>query len=378
MTDRSDPRVRPRPTASRGRAGARDRAAARRRRRRHRICLTVATCVALVAGVAVGAVAGDVAAVRTLVDRATAADFGGPGEEPVLVDIPAGATGATIGGILADADVVASVAAFTTAFARHPGAASIQPGTVELLTGMRAADAVEHLLRNDRIMVRVTVPEGFTLEQVLDRVAAQTEISRSDLDAAVADPGSIGLPEMAGGVVEGWLFPATYTVEQGDTATSLLARMVAQTTRELDRLGVPAERRQSIITEASIIEREAPEGYRGKVARVITNRLAIGMPLGMDAIDSYGLGIPAHLITRAQFNDPDLPFASRVHRGLPPTPIGNPGVAAIQAASAPTPGDWLWFVTVDLHTGETKFTDDYNVFLGYRRQFQTWAAANGF
>ena len=305
-------------------------------------------------------------------------DYAGPGDERIQVEIPAGATGAAMGRILADSGVVASVSAFTSAFARHPAAAGIQPGTVELYTRMRAVDAVAHLARNERVANRVTVPEGFTVEQVLERIAAQTDIARQELDAAVADPASIGLPEKAGGVVEGWLFPATYVVKSADTAASLLARMVAQTTTELDRLGIPLERRQSIITAASIIEREAPEGYRGKVARVIENRLAIGMPLGMDAIDSYGLGIPAHLITRAQFNDRNLPFASRVHQGLPPTPIGNPGVAAIQAAASPTPGDWLWFVTVDLHSGETKFTDNYDEFLQFRREYQAWAAANGF
>jgi UPF0755 protein len=156
--------------------------------------------------------------------------------------------------------------------------------------------------------------------------------------------------------------------------------MVARTVRELDRLEIPVERRQSLITEASIIEREAPDDdrYRGKVARVIENRLAIDMPLGMDAIDAFGLGRPAHLITRAEFRDPNLPFASRVHRGLPPTPIGNPGTAALAAAANPEEGPWLWFVTVDLHSGETLFTDSYSEFLQFRRQYQRWAAENGF
>lgn len=339
--------------------------------------MVVLACLAFVAGIGVAA-GGDVARIVRSPFSFGANDFRGPGYEPVHVKIPAGSTGAAMARILMDADVVASVRAFTTAFAQHPGASGIQPGTYELRTRMRAADAVAHLARNERVEERVTVPEGFTAAQVLDRLESQTHLTREDLDAAVADPASIGLPEKAGGVVEGWLFPATYSIQPADTAAGVLSRMVAQTTAELDRLGVPAERRQSIITEASIIEREAPEGYRGKVARVIENRLAIGMPLGMDAIDAYGLGRPAHLITRAEFNDRSLPFASRVHVGLPPTPIGNPGVAAIEAAASPTQGDWLWFVTVDLHTGETQFTDNYAEFLEFRRQYQRWAAANGF
>ncbi|ACZ30714.1 aminodeoxychorismate lyase [Xylanimonas cellulosilytica DSM 15894] len=363
-----------------GRSRRRTAAQRRRRRRRGRAVATLCVVLAFVAGVATAArdELGSLVQLPALATPFGAADYSGPGGEPVHVEIPAGATGTAMAHLLYEAGVVASARAFTTAFAQHPGAAAIQPGLYELLVGMRAADAVDHLAANERVEARVTIPEGFTAEQVLDRLDAQTHLTRAELDAAVADPESIGLPAKADGVVEGWLFPATYPVKPTQSATDVLSAMIARTTVELDRLGIPAERRQSIITEASIIEREAPAEYRGKVARVIKNRLEIDKPLGMDAIDAYGLGRPAHLITRAEFRDPNLPFASRVHRGLPPTPIGNPGVAAIQAAADPTPGDWLWFVTVDLHTGETRFTDDHDEFLQFRRQYQRWAAENGF
>jgi UPF0755 protein len=307
-----------------------------------------------------------------------AADYSGPGGAAVRVTIPAGATGTDMAHLLAEAGVVASAQAFASAFSQHPNAGSIQPGLYELLMGLPAVEAVAMLVDGGRMEYRITIPEGFTSAQVLERLESQTHLTRAELDAAVAAPESIGLPEKAGGEVEGWLFPATYQVKPSESAVDVLGRMVGRTTAELDRLGIPAERRQSIITEASIIEREAPAEYRGKVARVIENRLAIDMPLGMDAIDAFGLGRPAHLITRAEFRDPNLPFASRVHRGLPPTPIGNPGTAAIEAAADPTPGDWLFFVTVNLHTGETRFTADHDEFLVFRREYQRWAAENGF
>ncbi|QAY71104.1 endolytic transglycosylase MltG [Xylanimonas protaetiae] len=354
----------------------------RRRRRRARAVLALCVVLAFVGGVATAA-GGRLVEVlpnplRGLENPFGAADYAGPGGDPVHVEIPAGATGTAMAHLLVEAGVVASARAFTSAFGQHPGAAGIQPGVYELLTGMRAADAVAALAAGGRVEERVTIPEGFTSAQVLERLEAQTHLTREELDAAVADPASIGLPDKAEGVVEGWLFPATYVVKPTQSAADVLGRMVARTTAELDRLGVPEDRRQTILIEASIVEREAPAEYRGKVARVIENRLAIDKPLGMDAIDAFGLGRPAHLITRAEFQDRNLPFASRVHRGLPPTAIGNPGAAAIEAAANPTPGDWLWFVTVNLHTGETRFTDDHSEFLVFRREYQRWAAENGF
>ena len=86
--------------------------------------------------------------------------------------------------------------------------------------------------------------------------------------------------------------------------------------------------------------------------------------------------MPSDQITKSEFNDPSLPYASRVHAGLPPTPIGNPGAAAIAAASHPADGPWLWYVTVNLDTGETKFTDSYDEFLAFKAEYQAWAEAN--
>jgi UPF0755 protein len=306
-----------------------------------------------------------------------AEDYAGPGDQAVEVEIPAGATGTEMGEVLHDAGVVASVEAFRQAFGENPQAAAIQPGAYQLLTRMKAADAVAALAKNEKLETRVTIPEGFTADQVLERIASVTTISRADLDAAAADPASIGLPAEAGGQLEGWLSPATYTVQPDDTAQSLLSQMVARTVSELDELGVAPADRQHVLTEASIVEREAPDDYRGQVARVIENRLGRGEPLGMDAIDAYGLGKPASEITRDEFNDPSLPYASRVHQGLPPTPIGNPGRASVEAVVNPPAGDWLWYVTVNLDTGETKFTDSYDEFQQFKQEYQAWQKSQG-
>ncbi|MCL1872475.1 MAG: endolytic transglycosylase MltG [Promicromonosporaceae bacterium] len=378
MTDIFDHPAVQQPYAPPGRrSAARARAAVkRRRRRRARATVVILVVLVLAGGVAV-----------TTWDHMSglfhnpfahsASDYPGPGDKAVDVEIPKGATGAQMGTVLQQADVVASVKAFTNAFAQNPAAAGIQPGTYALKTKMKASDAVAVLAKGEKVETNVTIPEGYTAAQVLDKIASVTKITKDQLSAAVANPGSIGLPAEAGGKVEGWLFPATYTVQPNDTATTLLKSMVAKTVAELDAQGVPAAQREDVLKTASIVEREAPANYFGQVAEVIANRLNRGDPLGMDAIDAYGLGIPSNQITSAQFNDTKLPYASRVHKGLPPTPIGNPGLKAIDAASHPTPGPWIWYVTVNLDTGETKFTDNYAEFQQFKSEYQTWAASKG-
>jgi UPF0755 protein len=113
-----------------------------------------------------------------------------------------------------------------------------------------------------------------------------------------------------------------------------------------------------------------------KVTRVIQNRLEREIPLGMDSINAYGLGKSGTELVGSDF-DVDNPYNSRMHLGLPPTPISNPGEAAIAGALNPAEGDWVYFVTVNLDTGETLFTDSYDEFLAGRARYQQWVAENG-
>lgn len=373
MTDLFDHPALQQAAPSGRRTAARERAAARRRRRRRRTALVVVVCLVALGGV-VYATLGNVTELFRNPFATQAEDYPGPGDEPVTVEIPEGATGTRMGSVLHDAGVVASVEAFTEAFGENPQASSIQPGAYQLLTGMKASDAVAALVKNEKLETRVTIPEGFTAEQAIERAVSVTGIPAEEFDAALADPASYGLPAEAEGNPEGWLFPKTYTVQPGDDAAGLLAAMVQQTIAELDALGIPADQRETVLTKASIVEREAPDDYRGEVARVIENRLERGEPLGMDAVNAYGLGKPADQITKDEFADPSDPYNSRVHEGLPPTPIGNPGVASIEAVANPPAGPWLWYVTVNLDTGETKFTDSYEEFLQFRKEYQAWQA----
>ncbi|WP_402465216.1 endolytic transglycosylase MltG [Isoptericola aurantiacus] len=383
MTDLFEPSTAQRHAAlppSRGRSAASKRAARKRRRKRQRRTAFILVLLLGILGVGgyylIDRLGGTLAGFDFSFDSAPE-DYPGPGEDPVQIEIPDGATGATMGQVLADAGVVASVGAFTDAFETTPGAAGIQPGTYELSTRMSAAGAVQALVANEKVETNVTIPEGYTVDQIIDKIASVTPITRKELEAALDKPKKIGLPGQADGNAEGWLFPKTYTVQPDDDAVDLLSTMVDQTTAELDNLDVPSEDRQDVLIKASIVEKEAPEGYRGEVARVIENRLDRDSPLGMDAVDAYGRGKPASEITVSEFNDADFPYASRQRVGLPPTAISNPGAASVEAVVDPPQGDWIWYVTVNLDTGETKFTDSYSEFEQFKAEYQAWQSENG-
>ncbi|GAA1736528.1 endolytic transglycosylase MltG [Isoptericola hypogeus] len=367
--------------STRRRSAASKRAAAKRRRRRRQRTAVVMVVVLGVVGAGgyllwdqVDDLVGDLPFVGS-----QAEDYPGPGVEPVQVVIPEGATGTQMGSVLLDADVVASTGAFSDAFGANPAAAGIQPGTYQLLTQMKASDAVAALVKNEKIQTDVTIPEGYTVDQIVDRVASVTTITADELAAALDKPKSIGLPASADGNAEGWLFPKTYTVQPGDDATSLLTSMIAQTRSELESAGVAKGDWEETLIKASLVEREAKHDEdRPKMARAIENRLDQEVPLGIDASTAYGLGKPGTQLTRDDNYDLDNPYSLYARIGLPPTPISNPGAASIEAVGSPADGDWLFWVTVNLDTGETKFSETNEEHEQYVAELRAWEAENGY
>ena len=354
-----------------------DRAELRRRRRRRGFVV-----IAVALAVLVGAAYAVVAVLAPLLDRGeetqAVADHPGPGHGSAQVVIEPGDTGAAIGATLEDAGVVASAAAFSTAYTANPDAASIQPGTYELLLEMKASDAVTGLLDPARrVSYRVTIPEGLTATQTFERISGVTAIPVADLQAAAADAAGIGLPAEAGGVVEGWLFPATYAFEPGSTATTIVAQMVAKTVSVLDGLGVQPADRQTVLIKASLVEREGRTlEDRAKIAQAIENRLGREMSLDIDASLAYGLGKPGTGLTNAD-KESDSPFNLYRVTGLPPTPIASPSEESIAAVLTPTPGDWLFWVTVNLDTGETLFANNLADHNANVEKLRAWQAENG-
>ncbi|WP_426592058.1 endolytic transglycosylase MltG [Cellulomonas sp. McL0617] len=363
--------------SSRSRDRAKEQRERKRRRRRSVGVLVVALVMVLGAGYVVVELMGGFfnggSATAGNVD-----DYPGPGHGSATVVIKPGATGSQMAASLVDAGVVASTKAFNQAFADNPGSSKIQPGTYNMLLEMKSSDAVTALLEPaSRVSFKVTIAEGLNKDQTVAKINEKTLIPVADLQAAIADPASIGLPAEAGGNVEGWLFPATYDVEPGSSAASVLSQMTAQTIKQLQAEGVPQDQWETVLIKASIVEREAklPED-RPKVARGIENRLARQMPLGIDSTTAYGLGV-TRAPTAAENHDASNPYSTYVRVGLPPGPIASPGTASIDAVMNPADGTWLFWVTVNPVTGETLFADTQDEQDANIQKLRDWNAANG-
>ncbi|HBR89506.1 MAG TPA: ABC transporter substrate-binding protein, partial [Microbacterium sp.] len=165
--------------------------------------------------------------------------------------------------------------------------------------------------------------------------------------------------------------------------TEVIQTMVDRTVASLDTAGVPEADREEILTIASIIQREAREEEDFyKVSRVIQNRLAPDNQetfgrLEMDSTAQYGIGEDDGTVSSSEeaLTD-DNPWNTYVHPGLPIGPIANPGDVAIDAAMHPAEGPWLYFVTVNLDTGETVFTNTYADHLAAVDQWRAWCSEN--
>ena len=202
-------------------------------------------------------------------------------------------------------------------------------------------------------VIKVLFPEGFTRAEMAARVdaASKTITAQGYLNATRSSP----LPGKFAGdgkrrSLEGFLFPATYDLYETDPAKRLVQKQLEAFSENWAKVRLGYARSKNltpydVLTIASMIEKEVvvPK-ERPLVAAVIYNRLHQRMPLGIDATLRYGLGIPPTQAITKQDLASDSPYNTRRFRGLPPTPIANPGLASIQAAAHPAKVDYLYFV----------------------------------
>ena len=307
-------------------------------------------------------------------------DYTGAGTGVVEVVVASGDTGPQIGDALLDAGVVASVEAFLAAARAEPEFTSVQPGTYTVAQQLPAADAVAALLDPaNRVRSTVVIAEGLRVEQILDRLAEGTGVPREELQAALdATELPAGAREVPGLVdpAEGFLYPDGYEFGEDPAAADIIATMIARGQEELAAAGVAPEGQLEVLTRASLVQGEArlDEDF-GKVAQVVANRLAIGQPLELDSTVNYATRTFDTRTTDAQ-RQSDSPFNTYRAAGLPPGPIKSPGRQAIEAVAAPTPGPWLYFVTVDLCTGETAFAETYDEHLANVAVLNAWQREN--
>lgn len=326
----------------------------RRRLRRRRALVAIVAALAVIGG-------GTWAAWGTLgpvvAHFTESGDWDGSGTGSVDVKVASGDTGRAIGRTLVDAGVVKTQNAFVSAAQAQPKFSGIQPGTYRLKEHMSGTAAVALMLDpSAKVTTKLTIPEGLRAEQVYALIEKNTSIADADVRAALANPAALGLPASANGNVEGYLFPATYDVDPDETAVELLTAMVAQSTKVMADLGVTPEQMHDVVVEASIAQKEARSAEdMTKVTRVLDNRMAIGMNLQLDSTVSYAVNSSNVVTTTAEQRATDSPWNTYLHPGLPAGPISNPGADALRAALAPADGPWLYFVTVNLETGETRF-----------------------
>lgn len=299
--------------------------------------------------------------------------------EEVQFTVNSGEDASTIAQHLVQQDIVKTTEGFLHAVNAQNAGSKLQPGVFTLRKHMSSTSVVGVLIDTSAAQGILQVKSGETVSDVINAAAAASGIDVSQFQAIISAGGNSILPDEAGGSYEGWFEPGSYNVsDSSTTAQSVITQLVQARIAKLDELGIPEGQREEKINVASIIENEVnKDEYRGKVSRVIYNRLEQDMPLGMDSVVAYGNGVESSQLTDAMLNDPSNPYNDRVNKGLPPTPISNPGDASLSAAMSPEEGDWLYFCTVNLQTGETKFTASEDEFYQFRDEYKQWLAANG-
>ena len=289
----------------------------------------------------------------------------------IEVNIPAGSSGVEIGRILAKEGVVKTSVIFFRAATADKRAESISAGLYLVNTHLSAKEAIEQLLDKKRLQGKFLIIEGARLNEIKANLV-KIGFTVEQVDKAL---NSIKTPRgFETDNLEGLLFPANYTILPDEEVSTLLQGALDRFAQELKNISFddyakelnlkPAE----LLTIASIVQAEGftDEDF-GKVSRVIYNRLKIGMPLQMDSTLLYANKSRGEI----RVTNRELKIASKYntykYKGLPPGPIGSPGGAALVATIKPTPGNWLYFVTVS--PGETKFTNSYSEFLTFKAEF---------
>lgn len=309
-----------------------------------------------------------------------AADVAGiPAGQSVTIVIAKGSSGDQVASQLSHAGVVTNATMFRIQAQVLGATNDIKAGTYVLITGSSYETVIRRLQQGppEDPTVTFTIPEGWGIEKIAARVEEKVGIPSAEF-ITLATTGakqfhSSFLAENPTSSLEGYLFPKTYTVKDGTTATGVINVMLAQYGEEtamLDYSYATSKGLSShdVLTLASIIEREASvDGDRPKVASVIYNRLAINMRLQLDSTVQFALHGKATLTL--QDLQTQSPYNTYMNGGLPPGPICNPGIVAIKAALAPAKTKYLYYILTH-KDGRQSFATNYADFLVLKAQFK--------
>ncbi|MDQ3673355.1 MAG: endolytic transglycosylase MltG, partial [Gemmatimonadota bacterium] len=268
---------------------------------------------------------------------------------PKRIIIPRGASFSDAADSLGEAGLVGSRRIFRLYGRVMGGDRNIKPGTYLLKDGTPWRDIVKALNGGRGLVNTLTIPEGYTIQQIKPVLARTLFVPPESVDAAVRDTALLRRLDVPTATLEGYLFPDTYAFPAGTTASQAVREMVRGFERqwkpEWDSL-LPELKinRHDLVTMASLVEKEArvPE-ERPVIAAVYYNRLRKGMLLQADPTVQYAMG--RHK-ARVMYKDlaTKSPYNTYLHRGLPPGPIASPGAASLAAAANPANVDYLYFV----------------------------------
>jgi UPF0755 protein len=342
-----------------------------------RLLVTVTVFVLSLGLIGTGIVALNYDAIRDQYLRLTTLDFEGPGVGEVVVRIEAGEDGLVVTEKLLEAGVIRDFDSFYRLLIDEN--AVFYPGSFMLKLQMSNRSALEVLSNPANAMTyKVTIPEGYRAVQIFEELSRVSGIAVSNFENAASDLTDFGIPSKAP-TIEGYLFPATYSFDEEATAEDIIRAMVDRMKKELERFDVPEKSWHKVLTLASIVQREAKmKADFYKVSRVFANRIELGMKLETDPTISYSYsGKDMSELTRQE--QIEHGYNTYLISGLPPGPIASPGSLAIEATLNPIEGDWLFFVTINLATGETKFSrtlaehESWVVFLrAWERENPNW------
>lgn len=301
-------------------------------------------------------------------DFFTAPDYPGDGTGTVQVQVQTGQGAADIGNTLYTAHVVKSAQAFVDAAKDNAESTNIQPGFYRLHKQMKASNALSMLLDlKNKVSSKITIPEGLTSLDIFARLAKALNLPVSAFQTAAKDPTALGIPASwftrsdkakVTPSVEGFLFPDTYEFDPGTSASDALKTMVSHFMQNAQSAGLgnppPGLTQYDVLIVASMVQAEGVDVDFPKIARVAYNRLNSTDPslqhLQFDSTTNYWLHIHgqgrqnSYDLTGAQLDDANNPYSTTAHAGLPPGPISNPGLKAMQGAEKPAAGPWVFFV----------------------------------
>ena len=273
------------------------------------------------------------------------------------IEIAEGELGLQISKDLRAAGVTASITSFYQLAIADERALRIAPGTHAISKKISAKQALEQLLDPKRNVGLISIIEGNWRSEIQAKLQAAGFVNVESAFAAINTPKGFDN-------VEGIYFPAQYSFAKGTSAVTAIQSMVDRFAKEAELVGLKSE---SELIIASLIQAEGDPQDFAKISRVIYNRLKIGMPLQLDTTVQYLLKRRGSVFLSTKSTLINSPYNTYRRYGLPPSPIGNPGSAAMKAALAPANGDWLYFITVK--PGDTRFTKSHDEFLVWKNEY---------